>query len=451
MTELSELLAKALNGTTFRTDRRIQYSADRFRDALVRNEKRTSDTWDVLSARAEVDDDWISSLTDHLRNRLGKFIDSGTDRIGHSFRVGGDSVTMISVTPDHTEVIRSSSALPDFVRGLVRAAAVLGPDRAAQLVHQWADGEPHRYKLWVVLADLNVDQDIELSQGLRICRLPVSSDDLPVSMPDMDWNRVSRILGHAALVLEASTQPAILPPIYSSAGYPDLQSRTAFAEVTLDTFFLALSLVCNRQIGLAWRWNDYGEASWFSKGERSGLGGPGMELGSLGSGFVYEPSSNVTKLTSFRAPTSNLSKEGLLRAWSIGEELQQRMELEERFRIAVTRWAKAASPGELSPDRVIDLRIALEALYLDSDQGELQFRLSITGARHLADNLDDRKAVQKTLKDFYQLASRAIHGTSQFKKRDLVLVDEASRLCRDGILKIVEQRTQPPWIDILLG
>ena len=115
----------------------------------------------------------------------------------------------------------------------------------------------------------------------------------------------------------------------------------------------------------------------------------------LGAGMTFEPSSGVTSLTSFKAPTANLSREGLQRAWTTAKDLQPRMDSADRFRIAVTRWARAASPGVLSPDRVIDLRIAPKALNLDSDQGELQFRLSITGARHLADGLGDRKAVAK--------------------------------------------------------
>jgi len=450
MKELSELLTQVLTDTTFRTSRGAEYSADGLRDALAISDKRVPDSWDVVSARAEVDDDWVSRLTDHLRHRLSKFIECETDRIGHSFRVVGDSVTIVQVTPNQTEVIRSSSTLPGFARGLVRAAAAMGPDRAARVVDLWADGEPHHYKLWVVLADLYVDQDIEPDQGLRICRLPVSSDYLPVSMPDMDWNRVGRILGHAALVLDVSTQPAVFAPSHGGGEHPALQSLTALGEVRFDTFLLALSLVCNRQIEMAWRWNDYGEAGSFSDGQRSSLGGPGKALNLLGAGMSYEPSSGVTELTSFKAPTANLSKAGLQRAWAMGEELQQRMDSEERFGIAVTRWAKAASPGVWSPDRVIDLRIALEALYLDSEQGELGFRLSVTGARHLADSLDDRKALQKTLKRFYGLASRVIHGTSTVRKGDLALVDKASRLCRDGILKIVEKRHQPQWIDVLL-
>ena len=118
--------------------------------------------------------------------------------------------------------------------------------------------------------------------------------------------------------------------------------------------------------------------------------------------------------------------------------------------IAVTRWARAALPGEINADRVVDLRIALEALYIDSDHGELGFRLSVTGARHLGVTLESRKAIRKSLGDFYNLASRVIHGTILRRTRDVSIVDTASKLCRDGIIKILEERHRPDWTELLL-
>lgn len=94
MMTLSESLAQVLPDTTFRTKLGAEYSADGLRDALALNDKRVPDTWDVMSARAEVDDDWVSRLTDHLRHRLSELTDSETDRIGHSFRVVGDSARL---------------------------------------------------------------------------------------------------------------------------------------------------------------------------------------------------------------------------------------------------------------------------------------------------------------------------------------------------------------------
>ena len=256
-----------------------------------------------------------------------------------------------------------------FAKGLIRAAAILGQDRATQLLDLWADGERRHYKICVVLAGGYVDEDIELEQGLRVYRLPVSADSLPISMPDSRSDQVSRILGHTVLEVDAFTSPVFFVPIRGDDAYAPLHSRTALGEVSLETFFLALSLVCNRRVGLAWSWHDYDDASSFTAEVRGGLAGPGMSTKVLSKSWSYEPSTGKTELTSYVPPAPNLCESGLRRAWELRSELQRRIDSDQRFQLSVSRWARAASPGVLNPDRVIDLRIALESLYLDSSGG----------------------------------------------------------------------------------
>ena len=314
-------------------------------------------------------------VADHRHDRLSGHIDVGSGRIGHSFSVVGDYNSYSRVTPDYAHEIQANSSLSGFPRGLIRAAAVLGPDRAARLLGQWADGEPRQYKICVVLAGVYTDEDIELDESLRAYRLPVSSDLLPIAMPDMRHHSVARILGHTLLEMDASTHPALFIPPQGDDGYTPipLHTHTALGDVSLDTFFLALSLVCNRQFGLAWSWNDHGdEESFTATGARSNLGGPGMATEVISMSWSYG-STGVTKLSSFDPPAPNLSESGLRRAWELRTELQRRMDSDQRFQIVVTRWARAASPGVMHPDRVIDLRIAREALYLDSVGGELGY------------------------------------------------------------------------------
>ena len=163
-------------------------------------------------------------------------------------------------------------------------------------------------------------------------------------------------------------------------------------------------------------------------------------------------SANITKLTDFDPPSSNLDDNGLRRAWALVDELQRRLDSDPRFRIAVRRWEQSAGDASRE-DRSIDLRIALESLYLDSDTGELGFRLATTCARHLGTSLEERRDISTTLRRFYGLASRVVHGTElgQTGKTDVKLLRNAGRLCCDGILKIVEAKDQPVWSDLLLG
>ena len=91
-------------------------------------------------------------------------------------------------------------------------------------------------------------------------------------------------------------------------------------------------------------------------------------------------------------------------------------------------------------DRALELRIALETLFLDSAQNELRFRLATTGARFLGVGLSERGEIAKVLRDFYDRASQAVHagGIDFSRGADADLLRQASGLCRKGILKVLE-------------
>ena len=445
------MLQQALLAATFRTHGARVYSAQGLRDSLASANTRRYKARELLAARLEVDDCWVNSVAEALRSRLSTYIDVANDQIGHSFHVEGDSARQLTVTRAQLQETRSVSSLDGIAKGAIRAASILGPDTVTGLLTRWADGDSLKFTVCVVLVGIYVDKGLELSQGLRVDCLPITSESLPISMPNMRWDSVSKILGLALLEVDASTSPALYAPVESLKANFCLNTQTALGSVSLETFYLALSLICNRRVGPAWSWNDYGDVAFFTAGERSGLVGPGMRTDMLSTGVNYEPATGITKLTSFKPPVPNLNEEGLRRAWVLVGELQRRIDSEQRFQIAITRWAKAVTPEGLIADRVVDLRIALEALYLDSSQAELSFRLSVTGARHLGKKLEDRKQIRRSLGDFYGLASRVIHGAPLEEGANHLIFDKAATLCRDGILKIVEERSQPDWTELLLS
>ena len=86
---------------------------------------------------------------------------------------------------------------------------------------------------------------------------------------------------------------------------------------------------------------------------------------------------------------------------------------ETKLRTAAHWWRRSRIRGASHEDAYIDLRIALEALYLNDFGGEhsqeMRFRLALFGAWHLADGPDGRRSVRKTLRDAYDDASTAVH------------------------------------------
>lgn len=451
MDELADLLTESLASTTFLTREVRDVSAEQLRNAYAGSLGCNSEVYDTLSARPSIAGACMDRLTAHLRTVLREYVDDDIDYVGHSFDVMDGHTFEVSTTRDGAEQRRSTSTVSSFASGLVRAAAVLGPQRASQLLSDWSDGAPLRFKVCTVLSGGHAVDPFDLGNGLRVYRLPLSSQSLSNSMPDAPRDVIGQILGRTVLELDAFASPA-LTVFPQTEGYPELQTYTALAPSRLDELFVALSLVLNQRIGIAWSWNDFGDARPFCTSRRIGLTGPGIEVKPLG-GVEWLPWRENVELFRYEPPQPNLSVQGLERACGLLGELRCRTASDERFNVAVHRWMAAVSRDLLNADRVIDLRIALEALYVDQDQGELSFRLATTAARHLRDDVSERKEVRDTLKRFYNQASRVVHGgaTGENRRPDVAVIEHATTLCRDGILKMLENRSKPArWDDFLL-
>ena len=454
MTGLAVLLAQALGQTMFRADGDVLLKANEVRSKWEESYWGAPDAETVQSVWPQVPDQCVESVSACLRRRLPDYIHAERDRIGHSFSVLGEPYGGTTGV-DHHIWYQGVSTVPGFARGLVIAAALLGPQRVARLVDDWSREAPLRLRICVLVGGgLYPEAPLELVPGLRVHSLPVSSDSFPRSIPETRSLYVPSWLGQTVLEVDAEMHPALFRPGDADNELPRLETRAALGQVPLDTFLLALSLVCNRHLGLAWAWTDYGELDAFSRGRSHGLLGPGpVQVERLRGKLSYLSSGGVYRLTDYQTPVPNLSAGRLWRAWEIREALHRRVSSDPRFQIAVTRWSRAALPGVVTPDRVVDLRIALESLFLDSDAGELVFRLSTTGARYLGCGLEERRAIRNTLREFYGLASRTIHGTAigASSQADMDLVDRASRFCRDGILKNLTDRPHANWADFLLS
>ena len=111
-------------------------------------------------------------------------------------------------------------------------------------------------------------------------------------------------------------------------------------------------------------------------------------------------------------------------------------------------------PGIAIVDQLIELRIALEALYLkdftNERSQEMRFRLALFGAWHLGETFARRQAIRKTLRDAYDKASGAVH-TGEVPVGAHATLKKARNLCREGILKLLEEEPLVDWGDMILG
>ena len=453
MEGLSVLLAQALRETKFHAEGEVLLTATEARLKWNQSNWGSPDVEEVRSSRPQVPDECVENVAVYLRRHLPDYVHAERDRIGHSFSVYGAPYGT-SGAVDHHIRHQGVSTVPGFSRSLVIAAALLEPERVAELVDDWSRGAPLQLRICVLLGGgVYPEAPLELFHGLRVHSLPVSSDGFPRSVPGVRSLSVPDWLGQTVLEIDAKICPALFRPGEADNELPRLETRTALGQVPLDNFLLALSLVCNRHLGLAWAWTDYGELEAFNRGSSQSLLGPGpVKAERLRGTLSFPAHDGVYRLTDYQVPVPNLSAARLWRAWEIREELHRRLTANPRFQIAVTRWARAALPGVVTLDRVVDLRIALESLFLESDSGELTFRLSTTGARYLGCGVEERRRIRNRLRQFYGFASSTIHGRPIGSRRqdDIDLIDSASTLCRDGILKRLGDRSDQGWSDFLL-
>lgn len=447
---LAQLLEKAVEKTKFRTEDGTLLTPIQLRHKICKSYWGSPNLEQVRYARLEVPDNITKCLSDELSRLLDIQGEFPTGHIGHSFHISGSHNSRVTATQNWAIEIQQTSDHPTLAHSLVKAASITEPDATAQLLNGWAHGEPLRFTICSVLNDVYVDDRLDLGTGVRVYPLPASSQGLPQSLPAMDVSKVSTILGRAVLEIDAYTLPVFFPPQISSS--PNQQTRTELGDVTVDTFLDALSLVCGFRVNMAYSWNHYFESDAFAITKSTSYLSSDDRLQKLGSALRHSSSDNIIELLDFEPPTSNLSIDQLRKACELSGKLQQRVKSSSRFRIAVARWNRSVSSSSPLEDRIIDLRIALESLYLDSEHGELGFRLSITGAKHLGTSLQDRKKIRKIFYDFYSLASRVIHGTTskKVKSKQADSLNQASQLCRDGIAQILEQKYQPNWLDLLL-
>ena len=157
--------------------------------------------------------------------------------------------------------------------------------------------------------------------------------------------------------------------------------------------------------------------------------------------------------------TVELSGSGILELSEerIGSTLHALRCADERTRLAVSRWKMAKNHHRSLRDRFIDLRIALESLFLPQqpDQ-ELKFRLAVSGAWFVGQDAADRRRVWDTLRTAYDLSSTAVHGGDMKKRKtkdkssNAVLLDGLA-VCRRGITRVLNDGQINDWTELFLG
>ncbi len=390
----------------------------------------------------------MSQLVGELRIVLEPFIDPESDHLGHAFPIDGPSGGSVHRNRrDGLSEFEFKSKVRDFANSLVQAAAMIGVERTIQLLADWQAGDPIRFRTSTFVNGLILDGPLTPREDIEIVPLPLTTTELP-RLPNRDHPSGRDYLGLTVLSLAMTASPALfrLKPDGTEAS---VRSQTQ-TDIDIDVVCDALSLQANGHLSQSFLWTEYDDAAPFSLKDwyTWGLGNRSLERARWKS-LSVGGSTGEAKIERWdRAPIASLDSGEVL------QTIEAMQGSDGNLRIAIDRWKRSKRQNTPLADRLIDLRIALETLYLkdfvNERSGEMRFRLSLFGAWHLGATLEDRRGIRKTLCDAYDRASGAVHTGVAPRESDVCFAS-AQELCRDGILKLIRDGEPENWGYLILG
>ncbi len=473
MSHLAELLQAAVDETQFdlgrirqmMTGTRTSYRSHpedlvtpaELRDLLAHRPYGDQAMLRARGAEVIISGDTLPRLTEHLETVLQDFIDPSSGLIGHVFPIRLPGSFHTTVKTNGIQHHHCTSSPGNFAKALIRGAAVLGVERMSQLVEGWIEGEETVFHNRALLNGAEVlSQRLEPMRGVLIEPLPLSTDQLIGYLPHRPEMRPRDYLGRTILSIEYKVEPTLYQP--SDRNLVKASPHTEVPGVDVPLVFSAVALESDTYADVALYWNDYLslEACTFRRVKDAWLFEPSRFRSGRRTENVLSTTypDNVTTLEVIDDGRLSIDSRSL-RATILGLASGR----SEKRRIAATRWVSSKDSSSILADRFIDLRIALEALYLGTIggkyRGEMVFRLALCGAWHLGSDFAERKRFRKTLHDAYGRASGVVHGgriDPTPKNRELL--EDAQSLCRQGLLKLLQDdrpRDTKDWWELILG
>ncbi len=399
--------------------------------------------------------EYINETRDFLSMFLADYVDPDTNKIGYSFPSlrAGFSEGQTAYHGGGVVCETSTTTLDNFAKALIQASALAGSGNLETLLISWTAGEPVRYYACAILNGITTDASFSPIDGARIETLPLSTDKLPHSLPQTSRIAASDYLGRTVVTIDSESSPALFRP---GSDYPSerVEARMNCAA-DFQTICQTLSLKTDNLVEVAFYWHDYLDLEdiFPKRGSTILYGSPGGLETQLrpGRSLSRDLRSGVATLSVTDGSVHKLDQ------FNVGRKLESLIKSDfKSVRTATSRWMKSKNTRDGLTDQFVDLRMALESLYLkdftNENSGEMGFRLALFGAWFLGSDFQDRKRIRKTLRDAYQRASGAVHTgdvASISSNRDLLA--EAQSLCQQGILKLLEEGFPKDWGDLVLG
>ena len=308
--------------------------------------------------------------------------------------------------------------------------------------------------------------EIQICEGVRLVFLPYDPEKFPPYLFDRGFSSLffqshpGIFMRKAIIVIDCEVSPLFIKPEF---GVPTVNSdgsksysakedaypfqitikSTGFPEFDVDQFCRSISLTCNLDCVPILDWGYIDPDELFS------VRGHGL-IPSARCVLPNEPVS-FDRISEAQIPKVKRLYEALVNLDS---------DTREKLQIAIDRWIKSKS-GNNSVDKMIDLGIAFESLYLPSNSvDQLAFQFRLRASWYLGKDKGEREELIDEFKAIYTLRSKAVHNGElpqkiKIRKGESVPTSEfiprAQDLCLDSIKKILEDRKYPDWESLVLG
>ena len=406
-----------------------------------------------------------SALQDFIREELAPFIE-GDSTYSASYAIKGSDADGFRL-----EELRGGGLMLDIcLYHLLKIAIVCGVDEAVSFFETYSrtEGSQGYFQSVAALEGIRLEADIQIRRGVRLITVPdTSSGPVPAWLlqhtPDFLFflNRESDFSarGKTLLVID---RPAFSifhkrsqdmfddPPPIDELPYQFNLAGEKFTNSTAvrsfeNLFCQALSLACNSAVQISGTGWLLPEEKFFHP-HNGGVSlsrspGPFEERANVGKNKIDEAKCLYRRLINLAASDK------------------------EKLQIPFDRWIQSRT--RRNPlDKIIDLGIAFEALYLSniSEPIELAFRLRLHAAWHQGESEEDRKELMKDLREIYRWRSAVVHNGELPKKRtgrnttrpyttDEVdkFIKDTQELCRQSIIKIIKDGQFPDWDSLILS
>lgn len=439
--ELRQLLTEAMANLEIRRSSGVEssllpvevYRTRLYQSWISYSEDYSEDSWILSFDPRIVSETTKSKLLDFIREEFAPFIHEDRIQSASSLIADGSS---------------SGYPLDMLLKQLLKIAIVRGIDEAVLAFDRSTKNTHVPFQYMALLEGIRIEAEIQVFEGIKLVPLPHSTSERS------RFRYLSDPLEHVPiektlLIIDASVFPIFckpLPELYEDGIREDDRpfqievSGEQFPNFKVEDFYeqfsQVLSLACNSTVQITSRWK------FLAKDELYNL-----SFG-MSSQFVrpHGPVKSVTKV-------GDTQIEEAKRLYHILIDLDANVR--EKVRIPIDRWIK--SKADQDPvDEIIDLGIALEALYVpDGGRGEIRFKLAVRAAWNLGEDENHRKKLMKEFQKIYDRRSTIVHtgklpNMTNAPNEVKQFIARAQDLCRDSIMRVLEKEKFPDWNNLVL-